>query len=179
MLSSKTSLIAFHRRPLVCVLLLLGLANCGFQPLYGKQARQYAGGVVSDMSYVAVDAIPERAGQLVRNQLLERLHPRGRAARPVYRLTIRLSESREGIAFQQDDSATRFNLRLIADFELADTRSGTTVLKGHTRAISAYNVVRSDYANLISERDALKRAAGSLADGIQSRVAVFFSRLRG
>jgi hypothetical protein len=53
------------------------------------------------------------------------------------------------------------------------------VLKGHTLAISAFNVVRSDYANLISERDAVGRAARSLADGIQSRIAVYFSRLRG
>ena len=166
------------RRALASAMLLLLLANCGFQPLHGNRAGA-TGNTISDMSFIAVDVIPDRAGHLVRNQLLERLHPRGMAARPVYRLSVRLNTSREGIAFQQDDSATRFNLRLSAAFELTDTRAGSVVLKGHTLAISAFNVVRSDYANLISERDAVARAARSLADGIQSRIAVYFSRLRG
>ena len=159
--------------------LLFLLANCGFQPLHGSRAGPVAGSTVSDMSYVMVAAIPDRTGQLVRNNLLDRLHAGGMAAKPVFRLIVHLKESREGIAFQQDDSATRFNLRLSARFELVDSRDGASLLKGHTRAIAAYNVVRSDYANLISQRDAQKRAANSVADGIQKRIAVFFSRLRG
>ena len=131
------------------------------------------------MTYVAVATIPDRAGQLVRKELLDRLHAGGAAAKPVFRLTVQLKESREGIAFQQDDSATRFNLRLSARFELVDSRNGASLLKGYSRAIAAYNVVRSDYANLISERDAQKRAANSVADGIQSQIAVFFSRRNG
>jgi LPS-assembly lipoprotein len=179
MSSSRAAVGLLRRRALAGAVMLLLLVNCGFQPLYGNRAGPTPGNTVSDMSYIAVDIIPERAGHLVRNQLLDRLHPRGMAARPVYRLKVRLNTSREGIAFQQDDSATRFNLRLSADFELTDTRAGSVVLKGHTLAISAFNVVRSDYANLISERDAVGRAARSLADGIQSRIAVYFSRLRG
>lgn len=161
------------------LILLFLLANCGFQPLHGSRAGPVLGSTVSDMVYVAVAAIPDRAGQLVRNELLDRLHAGGMAARPVFRLIVHLKESREGIAFQQDDSATRFNLRLSARFELVASRNGASLLKGRTHAIAAYNVVRSDYANLISQRDAQKRAAYSVADGIQNRIAVFFSRLRG
>ena len=161
------------------LILLFLLANCGFQPLHGSRAGPVAGSTVSDMSYVMVAAIPDRTGQLVRNKLLDRLHAGGMAAKPVFRLIVHLKESREGIAFQQGDSATRFNLRLSARFELVDSRDGASLLKGHTRAIAAYNVVRSDYANLISQRDAQKRAANSVVDGIQNRIAVYFSRLRG
>lgn len=179
MLSSEPTISAPFLRCFACLIILFSVANCGFQPLHGTRAGQTSGTMISDMSYVAVDTIPNRAGQLVRNQLLDRLHPKGVAGRSVFRLKVKLIESLEGIAFQQDDSATRFNLQLSAQFVLTDNRNGAVVFEGQTRAIAAYNVVRSDYANLISERDALKRAAKSLANGIQGRIAVFFLRLRG
>ena len=159
------------------------LAGCGFQPLHGVgnvAANGTAGvSVASDMAYVQVQPIADRVGQSVRNQLLDLLHPRGMSDRPVFRLVVTLKESRDGLAIQQDDSTTRYNLRLAARFRLTDTRNGAELLEGTTRAIAAYNVVRSDYANLISERDARKRAAHSVAERIQSRVAVYFSRRRG
>ncbi len=178
MWSSRLSLIGSVGAWRGAIILLFLLANCGFQPLHGKRSAALPGNTLSDMSYVAVDTIPDRAGQMVRNELLDLLHPGGIAARPVFRLKVLLSEKREGLAFQQDDSATRFNLRLTASFEMTDTRDGRSLLKGTTRAISAYNVVRSDYANLISRRDALQRAADSVAAGIQNRISIYFSRLR-
>ncbi len=157
------------------------LASCGFQPLHGshKGSAGRAGNVINDMAYVEVAPIADRVGQTVRNQLLDLLHPRGTADRPQFRLIIVLTESLEGLAIEQDDSATRYNLRLTAHFRLTNSRDGVELLNGTTRAIAAYNVVRSDYANLISERDARKRTAFSVAEGIQSRIAVYFSRQRG
>lgn len=158
------------------------LAGCGFQPLHGSR-KGPAGSpsqrsVINDMAYVAVAPIADRVGQTVRNQLLDLLHPRGMADRTIFRLTVTLSESLEGLAIEQDDSATRYNLRLTARFCLTDSRDGVELLKGMTRAIAAYNVVRSDYANLISERDARRRTALSVAEGIQGRIAVYFSHQR-
>lgn len=168
----------------MCCALTAGIVSaCGFQPLHGRangeRGSGASGSTISDMAYVRISPIADRAGLLVRNRLLDRMHPRGLAERPVFRLTVVLSESREGLAFQQDDSATRFNLRLSADFKLTDTRDGSELLQGTARAIAAYNVVRSDYANLISQRDARRRAAHNVAEGIQDRIAVYFSRRRG
>ena len=122
--------------------------------------------------------MPDRVGQIVRNQLLILLNPRGRAAASRYRLVVELEESIENLAFQQDDTVTRKNLRLTARFNLHDISSDTGVLRGATRSIAAYNVVRSDYANLISERDARDRAAQNVAEEIKIRLAVYFSRQR-
>ncbi|MCS5607465.1 MAG: LPS assembly lipoprotein LptE [Alphaproteobacteria bacterium] len=157
-----------------CCLILLG--NCGFQPLHGKRSQINAVETINGIPYVAVAAIPDRAGQIVRNKLLDLLQLKGVPDRPVFKLSVSLRESREGMAFQQDDSATRFNLRLTAQFKLTDIRTGQSLLVGNARAISAYNVVRSDYANLISRRDALRRAAERVAEGIRDRIAVYFSR---
>lgn len=158
-----------------CCLFLLG--NCGFKPLHSKKSQQFNDNTINAMAHVTVPAIPERAGQLVRNKLLDRLHIRGIADKPLFRLTVSLKESREGIAFQQDDSATRFNLYLTAQFELTNTRTTESLLKGNARAIAAYNIVRSDYANLINQRDALKRASESVADSIQIQISIYFHRL--
>ena len=157
-------------RVLACFCCLILLGNCGFQPLHGKRSQ------INGMPSVAVAAIPDRAGQIVRNKLLDLLQLKSVADRPVFKLSVSLKESREGMAFQQDDSATRFNLRLAAQFKLTDIRTGQSLLVGNARAISAYNVVRSDYANLINRRDALRRAAERLAEGIRDRIAVYFSR---
>ena len=88
---------------LLCSLAIGALAGCGFQPLYGQngkgQAAAAKGTTLSDMAYVKVAAIPDRVGQLVHNHLRDRIHPRGMASRPVFRLSTTLSESREGLAY--------------------------------------------------------------------------------
>ena len=166
---------------LLCGFTIVVVAGCGFQPLHGHKDKGRAaatGNTLSDMAYVRVAPIPDRVGQLVSNHLRDRMQPNGEARHPVFRLSTTLSENREGLAFQQDDSATRYNLRLSAHFVLTDSRDGTELLQGTFRAIAAYNVVRSDYANLVSLKDARRRAAYSVAEGIESRIAVYFSRRR-
>ena len=167
-------------RALMCLAAAGLLAGCGFQPLHGsyKGSAGRADNIISDMAYVEVAPMADRVGQMLRNQLLDLLHPGGPADRPLFRLTVILTESLEGLAFEQDDSATRYNLRLTAHFRLSNSRGGIELLNGTTRAIAAYNVVRSDYANLISKRDARKRTAFSVAEGIQRRIAFYFSRQR-
>lgn len=132
----------------------------------------------TDLSYVKVADIPGRTGQLVRNELIVQLGIAQVSVSPVYRLEVELEESREGLAFQRDDSVTRYNYRLYGTFRLIDVRTGAVATHGKTRVIAAYNVVRSDYANLIAERDARDRAARDLAQEIRLRLGVYFSRQR-
>ena len=160
-------------RQLGAGLVLLLVAACGFQPLHGERGR--AGTTATDLAYVSVSPIPQRNGQLVRNELIELLRKAGPQGRPVFRLDIQLNEAREGLAFSRDDNVTRYNLRLNVSYLLVDERNGDDILKGQTRAIAAYNVVQSDYANLIAERDARARAARDIAEDIRTRLAVFFS----
>jgi LPS-assembly lipoprotein len=137
--------------------------------------RSQAGTTATDLAYVTVAPIPQRNGQLVRNELIELLRKAGPQGQPVFRLDVQVNEAREGLAFSRDDSVTRYNLRMNAAYRLIDERSGDSILQGQARAIAAYNVVQSDYANLIAERDARERAARVLAENIRTRLAVFFS----
>ena len=63
-------------------------------------------------------------------------------------------------------------MRLQARYRLLRIATGQPLLEGETNALAAYNVIRSDYANLIAERDARARAAQDIGDAIGLRVAV-------
>jgi len=154
------------------------VAACGFQPLYGSNQGVLSGPVVEDLAAVHITAISERVGQIVRNDLLDRLNPFGEPTSPRFSLAVELEEAKEGLAIQIDDTVTRFNLTLTANYFLSDAQTGTVLTTGSVRAKAAYNVLRSDFANVIAERDAQQRAAREIADEMKTRLAVFFSDSR-
>jgi LPS-assembly lipoprotein len=157
------------------LLLPLVLAACGFEPLYGSRERGGPGSVEA-LQQIAVGPIPDRIGQVLRNNLLDRLTPTGEPDRPRYRLAVALAVSKEGLAITKDESITRFNLRIIASFVLYDTANNAEVTRGVSRTIAAYNVVTSQFATLVAEKDAESRAARELSEDIRTRLAVHFTR---
>jgi len=166
---SRTSLI-------VLAGLLVGLATgCGFRPLYGdgSAARTSA---TSELAKVAVAPIGDRVGQLVRNNLIDQLTPRGPSAERRYRLKIILTPSSEGVALARDEAATRINFKLHGKFALTELATGQEILQGSARSIAVYNVVSADFSTLTAETVAKRRAAREISDEIKTRLAVFFSR---
>ena len=158
----------------VAAALGLALAACGFEPLYGE--RGHGAETRAALADVRVAPIPDRLGQVVRNHLLDLLTPRGTPSEARYRLTVSLRKVKEGLAFEQDESVTRFDVTITADYELVEIAGGDTIAKGAARSIASYNVVRSDFANTAAERDAELRLARELSDEIALRLAVAFGR---
>jgi len=146
--------------------------GCGFQPLHAPGS----GAVPSVLSKVDVAPIPNRLGQVVRNRLFEQLTPRGSPIAAKYRVVVSLRLSKEALAIGRDDSATRYNVSLEATYNLLLVSSGDTVLQGTVRSVAAYNVVSSDYANVVAERDAELRAAREVGDEIKLRLAVYLAK---
>lgn len=157
---------------LAVVLLMTALAACGFQPLYGERAN--GSSVSQELADVAIDPIPNRIGQLVRNQLIDAMTPRGQPTSPRYRLAVALTQRKEGVAFQSDEQATRFNVTLEASFVLRRVADDVVVARGGTRSVTAFNIVQSEFANITAENDAGRRAARQVADSIALRLGVFF-----
>ena len=150
---------------------------CGFQPLYGERT----GGVPVRQAFnaISVDPIADRVGQLVRNQLIDALTPLGQPQDPVYILAVTLVQTKEGVAFRSDEQATRFNMTLEARFALRKFGGGTIVTQGNTRSVAAFNIVRSEFANITAEADAQRRAARQIADSIALRLGVHFAGTPG
>jgi len=166
-------------RRIALFLALFGLAGCGFHPLYGDESA--VGSV--DMSRVRISAIQDqldpagnvpstaRAGQQLRNYLLDRVSPRGRTATALYELHVILRESKITLGIRSDESATRAMLTLSASYNLARIDNGATMMSAATRSDVSYNIVRDEFATLSAENDARRRASREISDTIALEVA--------
>lgn len=158
---------------LVLAVTLLAGAGCGFQPLYGGGGTS---GTVAELNRIQIDPIPDRVGQELRNYLIDRMSSLPTDAPALYRLAVSIDQSRAALAVQFDDSITRYNLTVSANFSLTDLATGETIYHNSVRSTGSYNVVESDFATLVAEQDAQKRAAREISDEITTLLSVFFSR---
>jgi LPS-assembly lipoprotein len=127
------------------------------------------------LAAITVEPIEDRIGQILRNELIDRLTPQGEPQNPRYRLHVTISESRAALAIQPDTSITRYNLKLYVEFSLLDAETGNELYRGTTVAIGSYNAVQSDFATLVAEQDSTRRAARKAGEDIHTLLSVYFS----
>lgn len=163
--------------PLVGLAAMLLLGACGYRPLYGELDDKGTS-VVVDMAAVQIRPIRDRNGQILHNELLDRLNPQGAPANPDYLLEVRLREQRVWTAIRKDDTATRANLQMNSDYYLRDAKTNEVILRSHSFAVMSYNVQISEYATIMSENDARRRGSEIIADDIKLRLAAYFSQRR-
>ncbi|MBE7636089.1 hypothetical protein GUA87_04480 [Sneathiella sp. P13V-1] len=159
---------------LTSVLILFMAGACGFQPLYGRTGNNAK--VQAQLSQTYVLPIEGRTGQILRNNLLDRVTPTGVPANAQYRLSVQLTHKKSGVAIDKTASTNRYNLNLRANYTLTDSTGKIAFYNGVAQSISSYNVVDSDFANLSAEKNAEKRSAIVLAEEIHRQLSVFFSR---
>ncbi len=171
---------ASYRGPAAALLVgfALVLSACGFRPLYGGADSQ-AMSPVDHMAAIRISPLPDRIGQQMHNLLRDRLNPTGQPREPAYALGLRLSESRKRLGIRKDETATRANLNLSVRFTLRSTETGSLLYSGHVNSVSSYNILTSPFATGFSEADARARALRELADGIRTRLGIYFSRRQG
>jgi len=161
---------------MLTVLALAGpsLGGCGFRPAYGTMGHR--GGAVAELNRVFIEPIADRSGQVLRNHLIDRFYTDGRPEQTDYRLSVSLTAAREDLGIQKNAVATRARLRMTAHYELTETATGKVVYRTHSRSIVSYNLLEAQYATLVAEQDAYERALQQLAEDIESRLALYFSR---
>ncbi len=180
-----TSASQYTARWCTALALALMLTACGFEPMYAERTGTppagtpgQGGGVQSDMSGTRVATIQDRVGQMLRNQLIDRLNPQGEPATPLYYLTVRLNEQKDEVLTRSDQFSTATNLRLNADYDIRDPQ-GNVLTTGYSRAITRYNTLQSQYGTIAAEDNARERASREVADDIRAKLAVFYAHRRG
>ena len=148
--------------------LMLLLGACGLQPMY---AGGTSGTVATGLSSVQVAPIPERAGWLVRNALVDRLG--GESGEPSYRLEVELDDELTAFGIRGDAAVTRERRTLRARYRLVDLSSGLVVLDATAGSDAGIDVVSSEYATVAAEQTAQERLAQMVADQMVSRVALY------
>lgn len=148
------------------------LGGCGFKPLYGSVDRK----LENALAGIEVGPIPDRLGRDVRNALIKDLRQPAAGSQSLrYRLEVGLTQTVQGVAIQDDDSITRFNFKLIADFRLTRKSDDGMIVQDKVQTVAAYNVVDSEYATLIARRDVEERAAREIAEKIRVRLSLILA----
>jgi LPS-assembly lipoprotein len=125
-----------------------------------------------ELAAIQIDLIKDREGQMLRNELLDRFQPAGAAPKALYGLSVGLTTTRIGLAINRDETGSRANLIIYADYTLRNLDNSEVLFKGRNRAITSYNILDSEFANTSSDADAVRRAVLDLAEQITTRVAV-------
>ena len=156
--------------------IVIVMAGCGFQSLYGESSTQDVDG---DLAAIKITLIADRIAQQLHNTLQDGLNPRGKPARPLYTLQVKLIESIEEPAIRKDETATRSNLSLRADFELLATSDGAVLVSGISLSTTSYNILSSEFATLSALADARRRGVRVLGNDIKTRLSLYFKSHRG
>lgn len=149
-------------------------AACGFQPLYGGSSAR--AGVSEKLAQVEIANIPNRYGQQLRNNLIDRFHYDGRPAASPYRLDVGLSGTEQKLALRKDSTAERAQLVVVAPYRLVESATGRVLVSGNSRALISYNILEEQYATVVTVDNAYDRALVQIADDITNRVAVTLNR---
>ena len=172
---SRRRLLRHGLGPLALMVGGLAVTACGFRPLYGERAGTMA---AAHMAAVQIGIVNDRLGQILRNDLIERMSPLGEPLNPRYRLNASLSQSNSALAIQQDTTITRYDQRIDVSFVLVDLATGQVMFRGCSRAIGGYDAVRSDFATLTAQQDAAKRTVREVAEDIRAQLAAYFVNRR-
>lgn len=149
--------------------LALGVAGCGYRPLYGK--TQTSASVAAELSEIAVAEQSTRAGQLVRNELISSFGPGGSR----YLLKINVVEKTQVISSVSKSVVDRHRYRLNVEYQLVDTGSGKDVASGKSFSNVSYDTVEEPVADIQAADTARERAAKELAQDLKIRLSAFFA----
>ena len=155
-------------RALSLAVLILSLGGCGLRPMYAGGAN---GQVARSLSDIQVAPIPDRAGWLTRNALMDRLGGENPGA--AYRLEVDLDDDISGFGIRGDRSVTRERRTLRARYRLVQQSTGLVLLDATAGSDAGIDVVSSPYATVAAEQTALERLALVVADQIVARLALY------
>ncbi len=190
MLTSHSAVSQAKRKlgPSAVIILGLSLAGCGFQPLNSSNTNPAAGAsgaqissnsTLSELSAIRIAPLSDRPGQEMHNLLRDRLNPSGQPSAPKYQLELRLTESIRELAFESDETATRADLSITANYRLRRVDTEKVLHTGRSRSVSSYNILERQFASTISESDARSRTLRDIADDIRIRLGAYFSSTKG
>ncbi len=153
-----------------------GLSGCGFTPMYGESSGEgaQASSIQSDFGQVAIENIPDRDGQYLRNALIDRFYRDGRPVQPKYKLMVQpIRETTTDLDITKSSDATRGQLKLTTAMSLVDMGTGETVLKRNLISIGSYNILGSEFTNRVTEQNTRDNALNDLARQIELQVGLY------
>lgn len=152
------------------------LCACGFSPVYGTLGTGSDYGNEDLLTYITIDNIPNREGQILRNELIDRFYRNeGRPINPQFRLSVDdLTENLTDLDITETADSTRGQIKMDAIVSLVDLKTGERLMERRVQAISSYNILGSEYASRVSEQNNRENALKNLARQIEMHVMLYF-----
>jgi LPS-assembly lipoprotein len=145
-------------RHLFLSLALVGLAACGFQPVYAP-----SGGSLAGQSTISVEPIKGRAGHVLRRALQQELAIGLPGVTQSATLNVVLDEDLTRLAFQPDGAASRSSVIAYGRYVLA---SESGAVNGSVDVETSFNVPDSPFGDISAQSGASDRAMRLLAKKI-------------
>lgn len=156
-------------RALIASLTLL-VAACGFQPMYAPPG----GG--SAIGPVQVSEIEGKAGHVLRTELTRLLAAENTGA-PSAELQITLTEQVLQFGIRRDESSTRAEIRLTANYVLTPPNNGEE-MRGSLTSVANYDIPPAAFGEIAAQDDARERAAETLAQRFRAELALRMAQAR-
>lgn len=176
----------YSRKNIALVALLVFISGCGFEPLYVEKKsnsewyydNEFDTGIKDEMASVKVELIQDRIGQLIRNDLLDKLTPKGTPKSPKYYLKVEKIDKREiDQALRNDITATRKKVIYKVYYVLRDAEH-KILIKGDSVAYLGYDILRDPYSTTFAQKKNEKNAAKIIANDISLRLGAYFHSLQ-
>ncbi len=157
------------------------LAACGFQPLYVQRTvndgwynkEQFDMSISKEMAQIKISSIKDRFGQLLRNELLDLLTPRGVPQNSKYRLDVVLEDKIVTQQAMRDDvTATNERIEYRVDYKLF--QGADQLINGNSIAFVSYDILQNPYSTTMAQKKAEKDAAKIIANDIALRIGAYF-----
>ena len=137
----------------------LGLAACGFEPIYGvdKPANKIIG-------EIDVEVSNGRNAFELRDRLIERLG--ALESDPKYLLKYRSSIKSKNLTISKDNDVTRYTLQGETNFDLVDLKAKKVIYTNTIVSNTAYSATVGTYPTAVAERGDNVRLSRDMADKI-------------
>ena len=153
--------------------LVAPLSGCGFHSVYGHYGDDESS-VATAMNQIAIDNIPERIGQMLRNDLIDKMYGKGRPVQPQYTLVIKVRTTEEDLGIQLNATSARILMNMYADYDLKDTND-KVILHGAAHSITSFSKFSNQYGTLTAREDAQKRTTSEVSEQIVNRVSMYLT----
>ena len=176
----------YSRKNIALAALVAFIAGCGFEPLYVEKKsnndwyydNEFDTGIKEEMAQIKVELIQDRIGQLIRNDLLDKLSPKGTPQSPKYYLKItEIKKSEIDQALRNDITATRKKVIYKVYYVLND-KEHKQLVKGDSVAYLGYDILRDPYSTTFAQKKNEKNAAKIIANDISLRIGAYFHALQ-
>jgi len=149
------------------IAMLFAVSGCGFTPMYGAKTQDaLAAGI-------RIDAPRDSTGQKFQQELEDKINPMGVPPNPEYALKVTLTSASSAIGVARDGTISRYNIVLSSHYQLVRLKENKIVQTDEIQHVASFNNQPNQYfSTYISEKDAIERGIGELAELYRQRMAL-------